>query len=294
MSIPYGKFRRCDATRLYLLADDSADLVIGSPPYFKRRSYGIGAQRGLEEWVRFMLACTREGLRVSKGLVVWVVGGCTEGGAYWPGCEALLYEAWKAGIVPVRPVIWHKVDENGGGTGTPGSGGKQGLRNDWEYCLIFKKTRGPLPFADPTFEKRAPKCKPGGKIRNRQVNGSRSPKEFKQPQYVNPGDVLRARVGGGHMGDRMCSLNEAPFPEKVPAFFIQAYSPIGGLVVDPFSGSGTSVVEAVRHGRNGLGTDLRESQVRLGRRRLAMRRALLLDARHSLRNAPEEGVGDVA
>lgn len=269
-----GVFRRCDARRLYMLPDKSADLVIGSPPYFRRRSYGIDAQRDCDAWIEFMLDCTREALRVSRGLVVWVVGGCTEKGAYWPGCEGLVYQAWRKGICAVRPVIWHKVDDNGGGTGTPGSGGKQGLRNDWEYCLIFKARPGPLPYADPCFAKRPPKCKPGGKIRNRDVNGGRKPRAFSQPKFVNPGDVLRARVGGGHMGDAECHDNEAPFPEKVPAFFIQAYSPIGGLVVDPFSGSGTTVCEAVRLGRGGIGTDLRESQVRLGRRRLQRRKAV--------------------
>ena len=53
------------------------------------------------------------------------------------------------------------------------------------------------------------------------------------------------------MGDAECHENEAPFPEALAAFFVQAYCPLAGTVLDPFSGSGTTVCEAVRFGRNG-------------------------------------------
>ena len=65
--------------------------------------------------------------------------------------------------------------------------------------------------------------------------------------------------------------NEAPFPEALAAFFVQGYCPSAGTVLDPFSGSGTTVCEAVRFGRNGIGIDLRASQAELGHRRLARR-----------------------
>jgi site-specific DNA-methyltransferase (adenine-specific) len=251
------------------LADSSADLVFGSPPYLECRTYGIRAQRKLATWIDFMLACTREGLRVSKGLVLWVVAGQTKKGCYVPGPEALMHEAFRAGIDLWRPCCWHKVDDNGGGSGIPGSGG-QWLRADWEYVIAFKR-RGALPFADPTFQKIPPKFPPGGAMRNRQPSGTRELQDFRNPTYVNPGNVVRARVGGKHMGDAECHESEAPFPEKLPAFFIQAYVPRGGVVVDPFSGSGTTVCEAIRFGRNGIGFDIRESQAELGHRRLSRR-----------------------
>jgi hypothetical protein len=180
-----------------------------------------------------------------------------------------MHEAFKAGIELWRPCCWHKVDEEGGGTGIPGSGG-QWLRADWEYVVAFKSP-GALRFADPTFQKIPPKCPPGGAIRNRQASGRREQRKWRNPSFVNPGNVLRARVGGGHMGDSECHETEAPFPERLAAFFIQAYTPVGGVVVDPFSGSGTTVCEAVRLGRNGIGFDIRASQVELARRRLSRR-----------------------
>jgi hypothetical protein len=286
--LPNGRivaFDVADATRMPI-PDQRVGLVFGSPPYLGARTYGIGAQRGLKDWVDFMLAVTREGLRVSRGLVCWVVAGCTENKVYQPGPEALLYEAWRAGIECWRPACWHKVDPiTGGGTGQPGSGGKQWLRSDWEYVLAFKNL-GPLPYADPTFQKRAPKYGPGGTIRTRHKDGSRVMRAFKQPGYVNPGNaiaagigedeasgIVRARVGGGHQGDAECHESEAPFPEALASFFIRGWCAQGDWVYDPFSGSGTTAVVAGYHNRNGFGTDIRLSQVDLASRRMARRLA---------------------
>ncbi|MDF0668889.1 MAG: hypothetical protein P0119_22790 [Nitrospira sp.] len=41
-------FAQTDAARLPF-ADDTFDLVFGSPPYCDARTYGIGTQRGCEE-----------------------------------------------------------------------------------------------------------------------------------------------------------------------------------------------------------------------------------------------------
>jgi DNA modification methylase len=259
-----------DATKIDL-RDKSVDLVFGSPPYLKARTYGINATRGLIDWVRFMLEATREGLRVSRGLVIWVVAGTTKDGCYTPGPEALMMAAWSCGIELYRPACWYKVDPaTNGGCGTPGSGGKQWLRSDWEYVIAFKP-QGKLPWADPLFERRPCKYEPGGKARQRQADGSRHPREFENPTFANPGNVIKARVGGGHMGDSELYENEAPFPEKLAGWFVQGWCPPKGWVYDPFCGSGTTPIMAGYYGRHGYGTDLRESQVSLALRRLDRR-----------------------
>lgn len=66
-----------DATRLPL-ADQSVDLVFGSPPYADARTYGIGFNLKGQAWVDWMVAVVREGVRVSRGLVAFVVAGRTE------------------------------------------------------------------------------------------------------------------------------------------------------------------------------------------------------------------------
>jgi hypothetical protein len=89
------------------------------------------------------------------------------------------------------------------------------------------------------------------------------------PVKANPGNVIKVSVGGNQMGHPLAHENEAPFPEKLPEFFIKSFCPPDGRVLDPFSGSGTTVAVAQRLGRIGYGCDLRMSQCELGRRRLA-------------------------
>ncbi len=85
----------------------------------------------------------------------------------------------------------------------------------------------------------------------------------------NPGNIIDCgAVGGGNMGSPLATENEAPFSTKLPEFFIKAFSTPGGIVLDPFSGSGTTVSVALEHGRRGFGVDIRESQCGLTWRRI--------------------------
>lgn len=102
------------------------------------------------------------------------------------------------------------------------------------------------------------KRKPNGEIENQSYNA---------PAIANPGNVIKCDVGGGHMGDKLCHENEAPFPEKLAEFFIRSFCPPDGTVFDPFCGSGTTLAVAKRFKRNTLGIDVRESQVNLTKRR---------------------------
>lgn len=84
-----------------------------------------------------------------------------------------------------------------------------------------------------------------------------------------PTDVIDCNVGGGQMGSPLCHENEAPFPEDLVEPFVRCFCPPGGLVIDPFCGSGTTLAVALKWGRRALGCDLRDSQVELTRRRVA-------------------------
>jgi hypothetical protein len=92
---------------------------------------------------------------------------------------------------------------------------------------------------------------------------------YNPPAIANPGNVITCRVGGGLMGHKLAHENEAPFPEKLADFFVKSFCPPGGIVLDPFVGSGTTLASAVKHGRRGIGIDLRASQVAISLQRLA-------------------------
>jgi DNA modification methylase len=60
----------------------------------------------------------------------------------------------------------------------------------------------------------------------------------------------------------------AAMPEGLAEFFVKAASPEGGVVIDPFAGSATTIVVARRLGRKAGGIDIHESYVAEGRRRI--------------------------
>ena len=70
------------------------------------------------------------------------------------------------------------------------------------------------------------------------------------------------------MGDKLAHYNEAPFPEPLADFFIRSFCKPGGVVLDPFCGSGTTVAAAVKAGRKAIGLDIRRSQVKLAKYRM--------------------------
>lgn len=279
-----------DARRIPL-ADKSVDMVFGSPPYVDARLYledgrDLGIARNCVAWVEWMIAITLEAQRVSRGPVLWVAAGKTKDRNYWPACEGLLWEWWKRGgdCHLYRPCYWHRV-------GITGSGGDQWFRSDVEYVMCFKRP-GRLPWADNTAMGHPPKWAPGGDTSHRTSDGTRRNQRgvgieggkarttrlpdgsmrrqsYNPPAIANPGNLVEVIVGGGRMGSMLAHENEAPFPEALAEHFLRSLCPPGGTVIDPFSGSATTVAVAERLGRHGIGLDLRASQAELGARRLA-------------------------
>ena len=62
--------------------------------------------------------------------------------------------------------------------------------------------------------------------------------------------------------------HEAPFPRALPERCIKLLSFPGDTVLDPFSGSGTTLIEAVERGRNALGIELEKNYCNLIKRRI--------------------------
>ena len=73
----------------------------------------------------------------------------------------------------------------------------------------------------------------------------------------------------------------APFPVDLPRRLIDLYTYSGDIVVDPFNGSGTTVVAAARTGRIGVGYDLDADYVALAEQRLAQELERVDDSRRS-------------
>lgn len=257
-------FVQADATALPF-ADGTFDATIASPSYAEARTYGIGADREIESWATWMADVTVEALRVTRGPVIWIVDDQVMGHALRPGVFLLGAELYRRGIALERPVIWRSNK-------APSRHGYWWC-HAWEYIFCAKHP-GKLPYFD--WRATATKTQYGyhGGFRQRDRHGNRKPRssgygKYKSPEFSNPRDIIYAKVGGGHMGHPMATDNEAPFPESLVSQIIPVVVPLGGRVLDCFSGSGTTVAVARKLGRIGIGCDLRMSQCELGVRRLA-------------------------
>jgi site-specific DNA-methyltransferase (adenine-specific) len=72
----------------------------------------------------------------------------------------------------------------------------------------------------------------------------------------------------------------APFPVALPERLIQLHTYAGDLVLDPFMGSGSTALAAVRTGRHFVGYDTDEGYVALARQRISELQPALGDAAH--------------
>lgn len=305
------------------LPKGSVDLVLGSPPYEDARLYGeLGYEVRGEEWVEWMVTFFRAAVRVTRGLVVMVVGHGKTKDYRWSATPALLMaDLHRKGFALRCPVIYSRV-------GIAGSGGPDYLRYDYEFCVVvqnkeFAKSTGELPWSNNLAGGKPPKWAPGGEMSHRltsgkRVNafgggtgqggerrkgGERQPKGrpgdelltrseaeaagYAAPRIANPGIVLEesygarqvagflgggnlvhGNVGGGCMGHDLAHENEAPYPLWIAERHVLAFCPPGGVVIDPFVGSGTTMQAAVENGRRGFGIDLRPGQVELTHARM--------------------------
>lgn len=274
------------------MPDDSVDLIIASPPYEAARKYDeLDFRLRGQAWVDWAVERYLQCVRVSRGVVAWVVEGQTKN-FRWTATPALLMaDLHRAGVGLRKPPIYGRV-------GIPGSGGPDWFRNDYELTICSSKGR--LPWSDNTAVGHPPKFPPGGnpshQSRDGRVNKPRMQREghkkrvrtYVPPAKCNPGNlvevsysvsevaamlkehsnIVRCHGGGGHMGSLLAHSNEAPFPEKLVTAYVLSFCPPGGTVLDCFSGSGTTLAVAVRHGRNCIGIDARQSQVDLSLQRL--------------------------
>jgi len=259
-----NEIRHCEAkTLLNNMDDDSVDLVFCSPPYGKQRSYGeLSFNLAGEDYVEWAFEHYTECVRVSRGLVAWVIEGSTKYFSYDATPILLAADLKRAGVKLRKPPLFHRV-------GIPGSGGPDWLRNDYEFVICAAK--GKLPWSDNVACGSPPKYRTGGAMSNQTKDGRVKNERghgYTLPKLANPGNVQKVKVGGGAMGSPLAHENEAPFPESLASFYVRSFCPPGGIVCDPFSGSGTTAAVAVKHGRNFIVADVRHSQVELTRRRV--------------------------
>jgi len=151
------------------------------------------------------------------------------------------------GFDNLAPIFWYKIaniqtemDRPGYFLGKPYE--PNGIiKNDVEYILLLRK---PGQYRHPSEEQR---------------ERSRIPKEDYHRWYRQIWDD----IGGATTRD-----HPAPYPVEIAERLIRMFSFADDTVLDPFLGTGTTMIAAIEAGRNSVGIEVDPHYVQLARRRI--------------------------
>jgi len=239
-----------DARELDWIEDESVHLVVTSPPYFNLKKYNdhpdqLGNMSEYEMFLDELDEVWRHCFRVlvPGGRLVCNVGDvCVARRAnrgrhhVFPLHADISVRARRIGFDYLTPIIWHKiananyeVDGNGGGfLGKPYEPNAI-IKNDIEYLLMLRK---PGAYRKPTREQRC---------------SSRLAKEEQSEWF---------RAIWGNVTGASTRKHPAPYPVELAYRLVRMFSFTGDTVLDPFAGSGTTAIAAMRANRNSICNEL--------------------------------------
>ena len=240
--------------------DNSIDLCLFSPPYDNIRDYKKN------QWTYDLPMLGKEISRVLKdgGICVMVIQDQTKDGRKtltsfktivdW--CENTELDLWECCL----------YERNG----TPGAWWNKRFRVDHEYIPIFIKGQRPQYFNKDHMKipvnqeyKKINESKNFLGGRDTQGNQIKNYKDVKLKDDKCCGTIIHykntARETGG--AKTLKKQHPATFPDKLASDFIQAFTTEGMVVLDPFSGSGTTLCMAKELGRNYIGMEINNEYI---------------------------------
>ncbi len=248
-----------DARAMPYIPDGSVHLVVTSPPYWTLKRYNevegqLGHVADYERFLEDLSKVWREAFRVlvPGGRMVCVVGDvCLSRKAFGrhvvvPLHADIAVNCRKIGFDNLNPIIWHKIananyEVSNGSTflGKPYEPNAI-IKNDIEFILMQRKPGG---YRKPTEEQR---------------RLSRLSKEEHSEWFQQFWNLTGAST----------KQHPAPFPYELAHRLVRMFSFHGDVVLDPFSGTGTTVLAAMKTGRRGIGIDIDIDYLRMAWRRL--------------------------
>ncbi len=236
-----------DARDLSFLPDESAHLVITSPPYFNLKKYNENPDQlgHVDDYETFLEEINRVWKHVFRilvpgGRLVCVVGDvCVSRKRYgrhlvFPLHADICVLCRKIGFDNLNPIVWHKISnvsyEVSNGSKFLGKPYEPNaiIKNDMEFILMQRKPGG---YRKPTDQQR----------RQSKIDKKDFDRWFQQIWNISGASLKN---------------HPAPFPLELAARLVRMFSFTGDTVLDPFCGSGTTMVAALKNERNSVGVEI--------------------------------------
>ncbi len=235
------------------LPRECIDLVVTSPPYDDLRTYGG------HSWDFSGVAWQLKRVLKPGGVIVWVVADATNDGSETGSSMEQALHFKRLGLNLHDTMIY--------GKDVPPYNDPR-YQQEWEYMFVLsngrpkttnllrtpklyddkRKTKDWHRYADGSFRHNGVEDKPTDKLR---------------------GNIWYYLTGGGKSTHDDIGTHPAIFPDMLARDHIATWSNPGDLVLDPFSGSGTTAKAAKELGRRFLGLEINPEYCAIAERRIA-------------------------
>lgn len=237
-----------DARDLGWIRDESVHLVLTSPPYWTLKEYNRhpGQLGEIEDYERFHDELARVWTHAYRvllpgGRLVCVVGDVClsrrENGRHvvMPLHADIIVRCRRLGFDNLAPIIWYKI-ANAAYEVERGGGGFLGkpyepnaiIKNDVEFVLMLRKPGG---YRKPTEAQR----------RRSKLTKEQYQEWFRQIWTLNGASTRE---------------HPAPYPVELANRLVRMFSFVEDTVLDPFLGTGSTTLAAMRSGRNSIGVEI--------------------------------------